>query len=330
MNSLNNPRFNRLALMVALLSSGLAVSSAYALPQDADVNLNAADGSYVVGVDGTTGNALGTLTVFQDNRVVNVGGGGINIASNEILNVTHSGGNSNWSVLLKDTNTNGNSSLIDGVLKGDIRVLLVNGNGIIFGAGAQVDLKSLIATTHDIDAVEYADFNNIMNGNITLDSLGNNAKIVVNGLKTSLSGQSQIALIADRIDVNGNVELSEAELSLLVGGQVVVSNPANNLLQFEVTQALQTSANDQLINISANGNINAADVALRAWATDPRSFAINNEGVVRAAGIDTTTPGVIRLVGHGAKIVSEGELNTASVNGVGDITAEAGSIELYG
>lgn len=332
MNTLNKRRFDRLALMISLLSAGFAVSNSYALPQqvDVDAGLNPADGSYAVGVDGATGNTLGTLTVFQDNRVVNVGGDGINIASNEILNVTHSGGNSNWSVLLRDANTNGNSSLIDGVLRGDIRVVLVNANGIVFGAGAQIDLKSLIATTHNIDAFDYADFNSIMNGDITLNSQGNNAKIVVNGLKTSLNGGSQIALIADRIDVNGNIELSEAELSLIVGSQVVVSNPANNLLQFEVTQALQTSANDQLINISANGSINAANVALRAWATDPRSFAINNDGVVRAAGIDTATPGVIRLVGHGAKIRSFGELNTDSANGIGDITAQAGDVELGG
>ena len=65
----------------------------------------------------------------------------------------------------------------------------------------------------------------------------------------------------------------------------------------------------RMLTVSAN-NIN-----IRAIVSDPKSFAINNKGVIRATGIDTSTPGVIRLIGTGGKINSTGSLDASATNG---------------
>ncbi len=81
-----------------------------------------------------------------------------------------------------------------------------------------------------------------------------------------------------------------------------------------------------MIHITANGQIIAQDVNLRSRVIDPYSLAINNQGLIRATGLDTSTPGVIRLVGQGGTVNSTGEVDA----GAGDIEILAGTINLTG
>ncbi len=300
-----------LAIAIAMLQA----TAVYALPQEAD--FNAVNGDSTYGVSGSEG----TLTITNDNRVVEFDGQGVNLANGETLNVTHSGGNSNWSVLVRDVNNSSNASNIDGLLNADVKVFLVNANGIVFGPNATVNLNSLVASTLDAP--------NFGSGDYTFSETGTNAGIEVQGLQVLQNG-AQIALISHNIEVDGTVSVPAGELAMLAGNEVVVTMGGNNQLQFDITQALASATADGSIRVTANGELLAGNVELRGWLNDPLSNVVNNQGLVRASGIDLSTPGEIHLVGRGATVVSSGTLDVSEASGDGTITTSAGAVQFAG
>lgn len=295
-----------LAKTIATLTSAMFLQPALAVPQLGDFTAVNGGSSY------SANGSQGTLTISQDNRVVNFSGGGINVANDETLSFNHSGGSSNWSVLARDTS--GSVSNLNGLLDGNVRVFLVNQNGIVFGSTAQLNLASLVASTHAIDAVDFSD------GNLQFSTSGANASIIVEGLASNLSG-AQVALISGDINVDGTLDIVGGDVNLVAGNEVIVTYDNNSLMQFDVSEALQTSRGDTVVNIATGAEISANNVNIRAVVTDPRSFAINNKGVIRATGIDTSTPGVIRLIGAGGKVGSTGSLDASVTDGSIELSA---------
>ena len=300
-----------LARAIAMLTSAVIMQNTVALPQSADFNSVNGDSNYNIN------GSQGTLTVSQDNRVVDFSGAGVNVDAPETLSFNHSGGAASWSVLVNDTS--GNASNINGVLNGNVQVFLVNQNGIVFGSGAQVDLASLVASTLAIDTADFE------NGDFRFTTNGAGASIDVQGLTSNLT-DAQIALLSGDINIEGDIDITAGDLNLIAGNEVIVTFDNNNLMQFDISEALQTSRGDSVVDIAADATVSANNINIRAIVSDPKSFAINNKGVIRATGIDTSTPGVIRLIGTGGKINSTGNLDTSATNG--DIEINAGRIVL--
>ena len=300
-----------LARTIAMLTSAVFMQNASALPQVGDATYVNGGSSY------SASGTQGTLTVSQDNRVVSFSGGGINIANGETLSFNHSGGAASWSVLANDIS--GNASNINGLLNGNVQVFLVNQNGIVFGTGAQVDLASLVASTHAIDSTDFE------NNNLRFTTAGAGASINVQGLTSNLTA-AQIALLSGDINIDGDIDIAAGDLNLIAGNEVIVTFDNNNLMQFDISEALQTSNGDRVVDIAANTEVSANNINIRAIVSDPKSFAINNKGVIRATGIDIATPGVIRLVGTGGKITSSGSIDASATNG--SVEMSAGRISL--
>ena len=300
-----------LARTIAMLTSAVFMQNASALPQVGDATYVNGGSSY------SASGTQGTLTVSQDNRVVSFSGGGINIANGETLSFNHSGGAASWSVLANDIS--GNASNINGLLNGNVQVFLVNQNGIVLGTGAQVDLASLVASTHAIDSTDFE------NNNLRFTTAGAGASINVQGLTSNLTA-AQIALLSGDINIDGDIDIAAGDLNLIAGNEVIVTFDNNNLMQFDISEALQTSNGDRVVDIAANTEVSANNINIRAIVSDPKSFAINNKGVIRAPGIDTSTPGGIRLIGTGGKIQSTGSVDASATNG--SVEMSAGRIAL--
>jgi len=300
-----------LARTIAMLTSAVFMQNAFALPQVGDATYVNGGSSY------SASGTQGTLIVSQDNRVVSFSGGGINVANGETLSFNHSGGAASWSVLANDIS--GNASNINGLLNGNVQVFLVNQNGIVFGTGAQVDLASLVASTHAIDSTDFE------NNNLRFTTAGAGASINVQGLTSNLTA-AQIALLSGDINIDGDIDIVAGDLNLIAGNEVIVTFDNNNLMQFDISEALQTSNGDSVVDIAANAEVSANNINIRAIVSDPKSFAINNKGVIRAMGIDTSTPGVIRLIGTGGKIQSTGSVDASASNG--SVEMSAGRIAL--
>ncbi|NVO17722.1 MAG: filamentous hemagglutinin family protein [Rhodoplanes sp.] len=102
----------------------------------------------------TTSDGRITVTVQQTAPQAVMSWQQFNIGSNTTL-VFDQQGNPGWIALNRIAAT-GLPSQILGKIKADGTVLVINPNGIIFGAGSQVNVGSLIATTHDIASSDSA------------------------------------------------------------------------------------------------------------------------------------------------------------------------------
>lgn len=299
-----------LALPVAM-SASLATSYTFALPGLGDFNEIVGDSDYSVA------GSQGTLSITQDKSVVEFSGAGVNVANSETLTFTQSGGSSAWSVLVRDLS--GGASDISGTLNGDVRVFLVNQNGFVFGSGAQVNLASLVASTYD---------GNFDGDSVVFNANGSTGSIDVEEINSSLAN-AQLVFVSSDVNIDGDISV-QGNFDALAGEGVVVSFSGNDLMQFNITDALASANADGIFNISRGSEVTAANVSLQAQvaSADPLSLVVNNTGVIRATGIDTSTPGVIRLVGNGGMVRSLGTLDASASSGSIDVSA--GSVQLFG
>ena len=312
--------FRRTALFrVASLVSGLVYSTGLlALPQLQD--FDSVNGGVIYNVNGNQGD----LVISADNRVVEFFGQGVDVAQGETLTFDHDGtGVADWSLLVRDIS--GSASTINGILargaNGGVRVAFINTSGMVFGANASVDLASLISSTHDMSNGEFTA------GNLHFARGTSSGTITINGLSSS-SSDAQLAFISGGITADGAVDI-DGNLNLVAGEAVIVSYDSDGLMQFDISEALQSSGD--AISVSAGGDISAANINLLARVGDPLTLAVNNAGVVRAVGIDSTsTPGVVRLHGVGGTVKNTGSLIASGSNGDGEIEIRAADVILGG
>ena len=303
--------FKRTIVFVAAL---LLVCIVRALPSVADF-------SHVGGVVGSasyTHNSAteSTLSLTANRQVVQFNGAGFNLATSEIFNASYSGSGlaQTPSVLIEDVS--GNLSAIYGLMRGNTQVYFINQKGVLFGNGSSVDLPGLVVSTLDLSASDFEA------GNFNFTNNGVGSGITIEGLNAI----NDVSFISDHIIVDGDVNVTNRSFHAVAGQSVVVTYDSNNLIQFDITEAIDTNDPDGVIHITANAQIIAQDVNLRSRVIDPYSLAINNQGLIRATGLDTSMPGVIRLVGQGGTVNSTGEVDA----GGGDIEMLAGTINLTG
>src|SRR5580658_10278818 len=86
------------------------------------------------------------LTVNQTSNRVIINWQGFSIAPGEITNFNQPSA----SAVALNRVTGGDPSIILGQLSANGRLLLINPNGVLFGAGSRVDVAGLIATTADL------------------------------------------------------------------------------------------------------------------------------------------------------------------------------------
>lgn len=299
---------------IVFVASLLLSCTLMALPSEADF-------SHVGGVADSASYAHNsatesTLSLTADRQVVHFNGGGFNLASSEIFNASYSGSDlaQTPSVLIEDVS--GSPSAIYGLMRGNTQVYFINQNGVLFGNGSSVDLPGLVVSTLALSASDFE----ASNFNFTNNGIGSG--ITIEGL----SSVNDVSFISDQIAINGEVNISNGSFYAVAGENVVVSYDSNNLIQFDITEAIDATDPDGVIHVTANGQIIAQDVNLRARVLDPYSLAINNQGLIRATGLDTSTPGVIRLVGHGGKMNVDGDLDAVN----GSVELSAGRIRLLG
>src|SRR5215475_7739063 len=145
-----------------------------------------------------------TLTVNQSSQNATLNWQSFNISADGTVKFIQPGSSS----VALNRIFDGNPSQIFGALDANGRVYLINGNGIVFGAGAQVNVGSLVASTLDT----------------TIDS-GSNSFSLLNPAK---SGQPafQQGVDANGKPLTGAVTIQRgATLETPEGGQVLVFAP---------------------------------------------------------------------------------------------------------
>ncbi|MFZ4623404.1 MAG: beta strand repeat-containing protein, partial [Rhodoferax sp.] len=127
-------------------------------------------------------------------------------------------------------------STILGKLQSNGRVFLVNPNGIVFGAGAQVDVAGLVASTLRLSDSDF------LNNRLRFADTPGAAGIRNEGTLTSSTG-GEILLVAPRIENSGLIQSPEGTILLAAGRSVEVADIDRPNIRVEISNTDEQAVN---------------------------------------------------------------------------------------
>ena len=254
--------------------------------------------------------SAGTLQIDQTTKIVIIDWNSFNIAADEITKFVQPGASS---VAVNRIGGNDPSQIL-GSLLANGRVVLINGNGILFGKGATVNVGSLIATTSDApDAA-------IASGKATFDKAGNpNAQIVNQGNITASQG-GLVGLIAPSVTNSGVIAAKLGTVTLGASNVFTLDFTGDGLVSFPlagnvVAAAIDKSGKPVEALVVNDGKISGGTVVLTARAAaNLVTSVISMKGEVVATAAHQA----------GGNIVLDGGDN-GTVNVTGSLDASSGS-----
>lgn len=195
-------------------------------------------------------------------------------------------------------------SVIQGALKANGQVFLVNPNGVMFTKNAQVNVGGLLASTLNIKTEDF------IAGNYHFEGGSSNA--IVNQGNITAAPNGTIALIAAKISNVGQIN-GEAG-NVLIGAGSKVKLDLGGPVKIEVEQGAIDALIEQGGGIRADGGL----VYLTAKALgELTSTVINHTGITEAKTLATGEKGQIVLIGgmNKDRIVVGGKLDASAPNG---------------
>lgn len=196
------------------------------------------------------------------------------------------------------------ASVIQGLLKSNGKVFLVNPNGVLFSSSAQVSVGGLVASALQISTEDF------MAGRYNFEGTSENA--VVNQGSIQAADGGYVAFVAAKITNEGSITANGGDILLGAGSQVTLD------LGGPVKLRVEQSAIDALIE---NGGIIKADggsIFITAKAAgDLATTVINNTGAIEAKTLATGKKGEIYLLGDmvNDRINVGGRIDASALNG---------------
>jgi len=154
-------------------------------------------------------------------------------------------------------------SVILGALQSNGRVFLVNPSGIVFGAGAQVDVAGLVATSLNLSNADF------LAGRLKFGEMPGAGAIVNQGNLTARPG-GEVYLVGPAVTNSGIITSPNGDVVLAAGNSVELVNPGTPNLRVEITAPDNAARNlGQIVVDSGRAGIYAG--------------LINNSGTIRAS-----------------------------------------------
>ncbi|MBD1922047.1 filamentous hemagglutinin N-terminal domain-containing protein [Microcoleus sp. FACHB-831] len=204
--------------------------------------------------------------------------------------------------------TGSNPSQIFGALQSNGRVFLINPNGILFGAGAAINVQDLIASTLNISDSDF------LNGTYNFSQTGVGGNIVLqSGAQIATANGGQVWLLAKNInqDADSSITTPTGNSILAAGTNVQVAESALGNMVFNVTT-------DGTNNIQTLGNI-AAEKGVAGLFADNITIA-DNIATQKKATITTSATGT----GNGGLIVMNAN-NKLEIQRLAEVSADGGT-----
>src|SRR5262245_4601367 len=205
-----------------------------------------------------------------------------------------------------------NPSTILGTLQSNGRVFLINPNGIVFGAGSQVNVAGLVASSLNISDADF------ISGRLRFYATQGAGNVVNQGEIRAASG-GQVVLIAPNVENSGVIHTPKGEVILAAGRTAELVDTANPDLRVQIV-----APDNQAVNI---GQIVAEAGRVSIYGT-----AIRNSGTISANSVVRGENGEILLKAKRDVTLEKESVITASGPTAGRITiqAEGGSAQIAG
>lgn len=243
---------------------------------------NPLDGKVVSGDATITAPDPQTLSVTQTTDRAIINWREFNIEAGETTRFVQPGSES-W-ILNRVTGSNDPSRIL-GNLEANGNVIIVNPDGIHFGAGAQVDVNRLIATTSGISN------ENFNTGNLIFDQAGNASASIVIEAGISIKDYGLAAFVAPSVRNSGTITARLGTINLASGNTFTIDPYGDGLVKLAIddeisSQVFDVATGQPVTDLVKNEGTLKADggtVAMSA-ATARRAVnsVINNTGVIEA------------------------------------------------
>jgi filamentous hemagglutinin family protein len=252
-----------------------------------------------------------TTTVNQASQDLSLNWQTFNVGAHESVNFVQP----NPAAIAVNRIADTSASQILGSLKANGQVFLINPNGIMFGAGAQVNVGGLVASTLNINDSDLA--------SATRNFSGSGAGAVVNHGTITAAPGGYVALLGQQVSNQGTILAPGGTVALAAGSAVSVSFDANQVLSMQVdANELNALAENKQLIVADGGQ-----VLMSAGAKDSLlASVVNNTGVVQAQTVSNHNGQIVLLAGMAAGTTTvSGTLDASAPNG-----GDGGFIETSG
>jgi filamentous hemagglutinin family protein len=265
----------RLALMPAMLMAALGcANTAWAV-----------DGGVVAAGAGAIKTQGNKTTISQSSDKMIVNWKNFNIGKEQSVIVNQPGATS--AVLNRVTTAD--ATQIDGVLKANGRVFVVNPAGVVFGKSAKVDVGSLVASTLDVTDQQFMDGGKLgLNGsrNINLVSRGGEGKVTNNG---QLTAQESVILLGTQAANYGTIRAKDVTLGAANGVAMQMNDSGFGVMLGR--QAQNALAANYGVIAAKGGDVNLSAAATGAML----GTVVQNTGQLEATSASLGRGGSITL-----------------------------------
>jgi filamentous hemagglutinin family protein len=203
--------------------------------------------------------------------------------------------------------TGSSPSTLLGSLSANGQVYILNPNGVLFGAGAQVNVGGLVASTMRMDAAAF------MNGGSTFTQDANATGEVVNKGTLSAANGGYIALLGKTVRNDGIINAPLGTAALGAGSNITLTFSGNSLVHMQVDQSVFNALAENGGLIQADGGL----VVMTAGAANSLlASVVNNTGTIEARTIQNHAGTITLLGGMQAGTVNvDGTLDASAQNG---------------
>lgn len=199
--------------------------------------------------------------------------------------------------------TGSNPSTLLGSLTANGQVFILNPNGVLFGAGSQVNVGGLVASTLSMSNADFEAGKHVFTHSGTRDS-------VVNHGTLNASQGGYIALLAPEVRNEGVINAVLGTALLAAGNKVTLNLDNGSLLGYSIDQGAINALAENKHLIQADGG----QVLLSAKALDSLTTAtVNNTGILEAK----------TLQNKAGRILLMGDMEVGTVNVAGSLDASA-------
>ncbi|MDD3029128.1 MAG: GLUG motif-containing protein, partial [Alphaproteobacteria bacterium] len=220
---------------------------------------------------------------------------------------------SSSSVALNRVNSAG-ASMIEGTLTANGNIVIVNANGVVFGAGSVVDVNGLLVTTADIENERF------MAGDLTFDKAGNPEAVIESKGTITARDAGLVGLVAPTVLNSGVITAKLGRIHLASGEKVTVDFYGDGLLEVEASAALT----EQIVKNEGRLEAEGGTIALTAAAAGEEiNSLVEAGGSIKATAVETKN-GHIYLYAEKGETKVAGTLDASSAEGTG------GHIEVLG
>ncbi|MDI3297507.1 YDG domain-containing protein, partial [Janthinobacterium tructae] len=274
-------------------------------------------GGQVTAGNGTINQNGATTTVTQSSQNLSLNWQSFNTSSGETVNFVQPSASA-----IAVNRIGGNSATqFFGALNANGQVYLINPNGVLFGAGSQINVGGLVASTLDIGDASLNSATRNFRG-------AGNGSIINQGAINSAKG-GYVAFIGNQVSNSGTINARAGTVALGAGSDVTLSFSGDSLVQLQVNQST-------LNNLAENGGLINADggaVWLSAGARDTvLASVVNNTGIVQARSVEQVGGTIVLGAGSAGTATNSGTLDAVGVTGGtvkvlgGAVTLAAGSL----